>query len=142
MTPLICEMVRLSPEPETATWFDLGHLARTEDLRVPIETLMHLPFDRTAVVGIDKDGTKFALWLLLGDGSVTVSGCTAAGKYFTPWAYMQTPDGLRYYRGDTEVDKAEVNSMFRMVVACLMRINDWPEGYQPTVKANSLTARR
>jgi hypothetical protein len=142
MTPLITQMVRLSPEPETATWFDVGSITHAGAAHTPVEDVMRLPYDRTAIVGIDKDGTKFALWLLAGDGSVTVSGCTASGKYFTPFAYMQTPDGLRYYRGDAEVDKAEVNSQFRMVVACLSRINDCTECYQPTIRLDSLTNQR
>lgn len=142
MTPLICEMVRLSPEPEKATWFDLGHLERTEDRSVPIEVLMHLPFDRTAIVGIDKDGGKFALWMTMGDQSVAVGGCTATGKYFTPFAYVQTDEGLRYYKGDSEITDEEVRPAFRMVCAALLKIDDCGEAHQPSVKSNSLTNKR
>ena len=70
MTPLITEMVQLSPNPEQATWFDLGHMAHTDGRRVQADAIMRLPFDKTAIVGIDKDGAKFALWLVGGDGSV------------------------------------------------------------------------
>lgn len=153
MTPLISEMVRLSPEPERATWFDLGELTRTENQRVPVEVIMHLPFDKTAIVGVDKDGAKFALWLVGGDGSVAVGGVTkiayagkdghgAFGKYFDPFSYLQTPEGIRYYKGDSQIDEADVKQMFRMVCAAMLKINDCTECYQPTAKANSLTNKR
>ena len=83
MTPLITEMVQLSPNPEQATWFDLGRMAHTEGQRVQADAIMRLPFDKTAIVGIDKDGAKFALWLVGGEGSVAVGGVSKiayAGK--------------------------------------------------------------
>ena len=74
MTPLITEMVQLSPNPEQATWFDLGHMEHIDGQRVQSDAIMRLPFDKTAIVGIDKDGAKFALWLVGGEGSVAVGG--------------------------------------------------------------------
>ena len=144
MTPLISEMVRLSPEPERATWFDLGELTRTENQRVPVDVIMRLPFDRTAIVGIDKDRRKFALWLTSGDDytSLTVAGCTSEPKYFDPFAIVATPGGLRYYKGNSEIKEEDVLPMFRMVCAAMLKINDCTECYQPTAKANSLTNKR
>lgn len=144
MTPLIKEMVQLSPEPETATWFDLGQFENSPSMQVPAETLMRLPFDRTAIVGIDVTGQKFALWLLLSSdaSSVTVGGCTSKGKYFTPFAYLQTPEGLRYYVNDKEIDQSEIRPAFRMVCAALLRIDECTECHQPTLPLNSLTNAR
>lgn len=153
MTPLITEMVQLSPNPEQATWFDLGRMAHTDGRRVQADAIMRLPFDKTAIVGIDKDGAKFALWLVGGEGSVAVGGVSkiayagkdghgAFVKYFDPFSYLQTPEGIRYYKGDSQIDEADVKQMFRMVCACLLKLHDCTEAHQPTVKANSLTNKR
>ena len=114
---------------------------------------MRLPFDKTAIVGIDKDGTKFALWLIGGNGGVAVGGVSkimysgdgghgAFGKYFDPFSYMETTEGIKYYKGDSQIDEAEIKQMFRMVCACLLKLHDCTEAHQPTVKANSLTNKR
>lgn len=147
MTPLIREMVALTPEPEKATWFDLGSLTRFKNaspIQVPAESMMRLPFDLTAIAAIDKDGVKFALWLLNnGNGnSITVGGCTEGGKYFHPFTYANTTDGIRFYEGDTEMTDSNVKSVFKMVAACLLGLHDCTEAHQPTVKANSLTNQR
>ena len=153
MTPLITEMVQLSPNPEQATWFDLGRMARTEGGAVKADVIMRLPFDKTSFVGTDKDGQKFALWLIGGDGIVAVGGVSkisyagkgahgAFGEYFEPFSYMQTPEGIRYYKGESQIDDADVKHVFRMVCACLIKLADCTEAHQPTVKANSLTNKR
>lgn len=153
MTPLISEMVQLSPNPEQSTWFDLGRMAHTEGQRVQADEIMRLPFDKTAIVGIDKDGTKFALWLIGGNGSVAVGGVSkimysgdgghgAFGKYFDPFSYIETPEGIKYYKGDSQIDEADIKQAFRMVCACLLKLHDCTEAHQPTVKANSLTNKR
>lgn len=142
MTPLISEMVRMAPHPEQATWFDLGHMSSTESQRVEADLVMHLPFDRTALCGIDKNGEKFALWLAAGNGSVAVGGCTSTGRYLSPFAYVSTPEGIRYYRGESEISESEVKQMFRMTVACLLALSDCTDAYQPTIKSNSPTNAR
>lgn len=149
MTPLICEMMQLADKPELSTWFDVGQMARTDGGRILASDVLHLPFDKTSIVGTDKNGVKFALWLLAGSDSVAVGGIskhTAAGgsfgKTFEPFAYMATDAGMRYYKGKSEISEADVKQVFRMVVAALLKINASSEAYQPSVKANSLTNKR
>lgn len=149
MTPLIQEMIQLAEKPEQSTWFDLGSMGHTDGARIPAYTVMRLLFDKTSIVCIDKNGVKVALWLLAGDGSVAVGGVTkhaanngAFGKYIEPFAYMETPEGIKYYKGDSQVDEAEVKQVFRMVCACLLKVEECTEAHQPTVKANSLTNAR
>lgn len=153
MTPLIIEMVQISPNPEQSTWFDLGRMAYADGGSVESDSIMRLPFEKTAFVGTDKDGQKFALWLIGGDGSVAVGGASknewvgkggrgAFGKYFEPFIYMQTPEGIRYYKGESQIDDDDVKHVFRMVCACILKLNDCTEAYQPTVKTNSLTNKR
>lgn len=142
MTPLIREMVTLSPEPESATWFDVGQCTRIEAMRVPADVLMHLPFPRTAIVGIDNTGKKFALWLMAGSGGVSIGGVIAGQKYMTPFAVMETPEGLRYYRGDAEIERAEVNSTLRVVLGSLIKIKDASEGHRATAAKSPTNTRR
>ena len=142
MTPLIREMVTLSPEPESAMWFDVGQSQRIEAMHVPAEVLMHPPFPRTAIVGIDSAGVKFALWVMAGDHSVTIGGVNAGQKYLTPFAVFETPEGLRYYRGDLEIDRATVNTTLRVVLGSLIKIKDASEGHRATAAKSPTNARR
>ena len=73
MTPLICEAVRLAPEPETALWFDVGMMEPIFDKRIPADVVMNLPFKRTGIAGVDSKNRKFSLWLTAGENSVTVA---------------------------------------------------------------------
>jgi hypothetical protein len=124
MTPLISEMAKLSPEPETAMWFDVGDCdPREAGVRVPMSVL-NLPFDRVAVAGRDMNGKAFALWLMKGDGSITVAGCSKDGpKYFTPFALFDTEQGLRYYVGGQEVPQSEVLAPMRFLTMSLVKIH-------------------
>ena len=64
MTPLIQEAVRLAPHPETAMWFDVGTMEPlAESTRTPVDVLLHLPFKRTGIAGVDSKGRKFSLWM-------------------------------------------------------------------------------
>lgn len=144
MTPLIQYMVRFAEHPEQSTWFDLGLMESTEGGRINAEVVLRLPFDKTSICCIDKNGEKVVLWLISGDGgnSVTVAGCTASGKVFEPFSYMATDEGMRYYKGESKVSEADVKQMFRMVCACLIKLNDCTEAHQPTIKSNSITNKR
>jgi len=156
MTPLIREMVAFtgsiddSPlKPEEMMWFDAGRLSPTEAIRVPADLMMNLPFPRTAIATIDTKGVKVVLWLISGDGSVTVGGSTLHNHYagifgesLSPFTYFATPEGIRYYKGDSQIEEVDVKQMFRMVCACLLKLHDCTEAHQPTAKANSLTNKR
>ena len=49
MTPLIREMVKYAPEPESAMWFDVGSMKSMDAARVTADFLFNLPFAKTAV---------------------------------------------------------------------------------------------
>lgn len=143
MTPLLQEAVRAAPEPETAMWFDVGQLTPAADIRVPVDQLLHLPFERTGVAGIDTQGKPFTLWLKQGDDNVTVAGCTLHPvAYMKPFAYVRTETGVAYYLGGQQVDQAEVLPIFRIVVALLLKLNDATAGYRATPKTSFLNRRR
>ena len=160
MTPLIREMVALTVDidypkiaPEEMMWFDAGRLSPTEAIRVPADLMMNLPFPKTAITTIATDGVKVALWLIGGDGSVTVGGVTkhnyvapgahgGFGKVLSPFTYFATPEGMRYISKGEEVTAEDVKAGFRIVVACLMKIQSESSAYQPTVPNTFINKKR
>jgi len=156
VTPLIREMVAFtgsiddSPlKPEEMMWFDAGRLSPTEDIRVPADLVMNLPFPRTAIATIDTKGVKVVLWLISGDGSVTVGGSTLHNHYagifgesLSPFTYFATPEGMRYISKGEEVTAEDVKAGFRIVVACLMKIQSESSAYQPTVPNTFINKKR
>ena len=156
MTPLIREMVAFtgsiddSPlKPEEMMWFDAGRLSPTEVIRVPADLMMNLPFPKTAIATIDTKGVKVVLWLIAGDGSVTVGGLTLHNHYagifgesLSPFTYFATPEGMRYISKGEEVTAEDVKAGFRIVVACLMKIQSESSAYQPTVPNTFINKKR
>jgi len=144
MTPLVQEAVRLAPQPETAMWFDVGVLEPTaEAMSFPVDVLMHPPFKRTGIAGIDSKGRKFSLWLTAGENSVTTAGCVMEPvNYFAPFAYIKTDDGMRYYNNNKEVTKAEIDPVLRMVCSVLSKLSAGGQAYKPTPKPTFLNKKR
>ncbi len=132
MTPLIQKAVKFVPEPETATWFDIGRL---EDLvgqqKVSIDFFMNLPYERTAIAGQDIHGKEFALWLWRSTNYVKVSGCVLdnGGQYFPPYAYTVEGDGLKMFRKDKHVSLDDVKPVHRMLYAVLLKLQVASSGY-------------
>jgi hypothetical protein len=144
MTPLICKAVRLAPEPETALWFDVGQMQPIPELlRAPNEVFMHLPYKRTGVVGVDTKNREFSFWMVQGENSVTVSGCSMDPlRYFEPIAYLMTEDGMRYYNNNKEVTQQEIIPMLRMVVAILLKLHSGGNAYRGTPQRTLINAKR
>lgn len=142
MTPLITELVQHAPEPEAFMWFDVGHLARAEDQRIPVDIIMHPPFPRTAMCATDMHGVKMAICLIAGDNSVTVAGFRLNPfNVFRPFAYMLTDQGIRYYMGKEEISEDFIKPAFKMVVVGLLRIFEGSTGHQPKA-ANTFINRK
>jgi hypothetical protein len=144
MTPLVQEAVRLAPHPETAMWFDVGTMEPlAESTRTPVDVLLHLPFKRTGIAGIDSKGRKFSLWMTGGEQSVTTAGCTMEPvSYFAPFAYIRTDDGLRYYNNDKEVTRQQIDPVLRMVCAVLNKLSSGGTAYKATPKQTFINRKR
>lgn len=144
MTPLITEMVKYAPEPESAMWFDLGQLTRMDAYRVPVELLFNLPFKKTAIAAMDHAGIKFALWLLEGDRSLTIAGVTMENglKYIRPVAVIAREDKIHYYSGGQEIPESEAKSLIRVTIACLLKIQSTNTVYQPHIQQTLVNAKR
>lgn len=144
MTPLIRKAVKFAPEPETAMWFDVGQMEPTQATKIPAQMLMNLPYHRTGIVGLDTGGKDFALWLLKGDGTVTVGGCSMwhGGKYFHPYAYVSTDDGFKIYQKDKEITLEDVKPVHRMVLAVLAKLSMYSAGYRATPQRTFINTKR
>lgn len=144
MTPLIRKAVKFAPEPETALWFDVGQMESVQAMKVPADFLMHLPSKRTGIAGLDTGGKDFAIWLLQGDGSVTVGGCSMwhGGKYFPPYAYIATEEGFKVYRKGEEITLEDVKPVHRMVLAVLTKLAAKSEGYSATPQRTFINQKR
>lgn len=146
MTPLIQQAVRLTPEPESALWFDVGVLQVPYQTTVSPEILMHLPFSRTGVAGIDTEGKKFSLWLTGGDNKVIVGGCTmdAPVQYKRPFVYVLTDEGLRHYDYETakEIRHESILPVLRIVAAALLKLSEASTGYRPTAQPTFINLKR
>jgi len=144
MTPLVCKAVKFAPEPETALWFDVGQMEPVLDTKVPADFLMNLPSKRTGIVGLDTQEKDFALWLLRGDDSITVGGCSMwhGGKYFSPYAYVSTGEGFRIYQKDKEITLEDIKPVHRMVLAVLIKLAHQSQGYRPTPKRTFINQKR
>lgn len=145
MTPLIREMIKHSPQPESFMWFDAGSMSRVEEhTKVPVEVLMNLPFPRTAICcQVGSEETKMVLALIAGDNSVTVAGYrTNPFNLFKPFVYMLTPEGLRYYFKDQEIPEDSIKPAFRIVTVALMAINAQEQAYQAVAPKTFVNQKR
>jgi len=144
MTPLVQQAVKVAPQPETAMWFDVGRLTPLpEAQRYPVDILMHPPFKRTGIAGIDSKGRKFSLWMTAGEKSVTTAGCTMAPlQYFEQFAYLETDDGLKYYNNNKEVTRQQIDPVLRMVCAVLAKLSEGGQAYKPTPQKTFINRKR
>lgn len=143
MTPLIQKACKFSPEPETAMWFDVGQMPPSQEQKIPVSVVMNLPFSRTGIVGLDPSGKDFCLWLVQGEDSVTVSGGSMWHKrYFEPYAYVKTVDGISLYRKNKEVTYDELMPVHRMVIVTLSKLATASTGYRATPKNTFINRKR
>jgi len=150
MTPLIQKGCQFAPQPELAMWFDVGDMPpSTEKQNIAVEILMHLPFERTAIVGRDATGKDFCLLLLQGEGSMAVSGGSMwHKKYFEPFAYIEHKDGVSLYRKDKKINKLnqinmdEVMPAHLMVMATLSKLSNASTGYRATPQNTLINRKR
>lgn len=143
MTPLIREMVALTPEPEKAMWFDVGRIPNS-GATLSVGALMHTPFRVTSVVGLDTSGEKFAIWMIAADNSVTLAGVTMGRRirYFDPFCVMRTEEGFAFYKGEEKVNESEARVAVGMALVCLSLIDRASDAYKGTPSRRSPTNAR
>lgn len=145
MTPNVRAACRLVSEPASAMWFDLGTLNEYSDGQ-PLhqERLLHLPFDRCALAGIDADGDLFALGLIAGQNrTISVAGCTRSHRGIVdlqPFVYLE-------HEGELKLAKASDRDA---ALRAMVIIDGWLSnldatgcnGYQPSIPENAINRER
>jgi len=147
MTPLIQKAVRMIPDLETM-WFDIGPLQVLANGQVPVDLVLNPPFPRTGIVGYDRKGQEYALWLLQDTDAVTVGGVSLSRhEYLEPFLYVKTDQGLNYFQRKnlvmTLVDEEEVCPGFRAVCAALIKLSERKsEAHMPIVQDTPINRKR
>lgn len=138
MTPLITEMVRLVPEPETAHWFDLGTVpAHVPAMRVELDRMRHMPYPRTCCVfRTAENDTRYAVWLLTGDNSVTVAYVAhdpGNRPLYSRALSITEVGGQLTYRvgGSLPQDDKAVKNVTRVLMLVALRLHESSEAYRP-----------
>jgi len=141
MTPLISEMSRLVPDPETAHWFDLGDVANhVPAAHIEWDKVWHMPYQRTACVfQTTETHTKYAVMLLTGDHNITVAYIAFdPGKspiHSRPISVLEV-DGELVYKvsGKAPKDDANVKKVMRVLAVVAQRIHGERISYAPTLQ--------
>jgi hypothetical protein len=153
MTPLIQKAVGFMPSPEESMWFDVGNMERHDGKSIPMETMLHLPYKRTSIVGYDISQHPFALQLIQGEENVSVVGASFEEhmtfpfkmKYFEPFSYVLDPvEGkLKFYRKKSQdVSHDDVAPIMRFVAAALVKLSGPSTAYRPTPKRTFINQKR
>ena len=150
MTPLIREFSTwCQKDPTIFTWFDVGQMpTETVQYSVDGEKLTHLPFKKTAIVGVDGRKRKFIIVCVSGLDSVATGGWVKTGHGYeeiAPFAYMNTPEGVRLLpaaEGGKTPDKVKVLGLLSIIAAFTESLSANVSAYQPSVKTNSPTNKR
>ena len=145
MTPLICEMVRLSPDPEMSMWFDAPGLDPGASINLDVVNETPLPYKQCAVCGVDGD----AKWLFIvrqdGDTVAYIGWTLHLDKYIKhpAFTYTRTPEHCRVeaLEGET-VDKELVRGIMANVGAWLMSLSSGAIAYTPTARKSLINSKR
>lgn len=149
MTPLITRMVRLTPDPELAQWFDMGDLSTRPQGHVPDVDMFRLPYQKVNVVGQQSNGTALVLHLHAPDAeSLYLTGfVVGAGNAWQnaiePCKVVLTDKGLEIStpNGEHPTTNSEWKSVLQHVEDFLLLLQTETIAYVPTIK-NSFTNRR
>lgn len=141
MTPLIAEMVRITPDPEAGHWFDLGEIPEAIDFVLDPELMVHLPYDVVFVAAKAKR-RRVLVKATFQHESVGVAGFVFGDTMIdiNPFIYMEKDEGIGVYpEGAT---KQQTTMMALGIIQTLLGRLEAPQtAYKPTVK-QSFTNRR
>lgn len=144
MTPLIVEMVRITPDPETGHWFDLGEVPETIDFVLDPELMVHLPYDVVFIASKAKH-RRVLIKATFRYDSVGVGGFIFNGEKQTisqidAFLYMEKDGGIGVYPEGATKHQATMMAL-AIIRVLLERLETQQTAYQPTVK-QSFTNRR
>ena len=150
MTPLITRMVKFSPDPELAHWFDTGDASIRPSGHVPDAEMFKLPYPVCCIVGTQANGTAFVLRLQTSDTakSMSVTGIfdwnNGQGQFgFDPLLLTLTGQGIQ---ASTPEGKPPENENFRPVLQhiedFLLALQGEQTAYVPKVRPSFINSKR
>lgn len=151
MTPLICQMVRVTPDPESGYWFDMGDTTRRPDGHVPDAEMFNLPYRVCFVTGHQSDGTAAVLRLQTSDKgeSLSVVGFVVGPSKdwrheIEPFLVTRVADGLQISQPDgTEpTDKSEHEAALQHVEDFLLSLRAERTAYIPKARPSLINSKR
>jgi hypothetical protein len=141
MTPLIAEMVRITPDPEAGYWFDLGEVPETIEFVLNPELMVHLPYDVVFVVA-KAQRRRVLVKATFQHESVGVAGFVFADTMIDikPFVYTEKDAGIGVYpEGAT---KHQTTMMALGVIQTLLGRLEAPQTAYMPVARQSFTSRR
>lgn len=149
MTPLITRMVKLTPDPELAHWFDMGNLSARPDGHVPDMDMFRLPYSMVYVVGQQSNGTALVLRLQTPDtetmyvAGFVVGADDAWQNAIEPCKVVLKDNGLEISApdGSHPTKNSEWKAVLQHIEDFLLLLQTKATAYVPTIK-NTFTNRR
>lgn len=150
MTPLISRMVKLTPDPELAHWFDMGDTTKRPHGHVPDVDMFRLPYPVCCIVGTQGNGTTFVLRLQSSDTaeSMSVTGIfdwnNGQGHFgFDPLLLTLTDQGIQASTPEGAPPKDEnFRSVLQHIEDFLLSLQHDQTAYAPKAKPSLINSKR
>lgn len=142
MTPLIAELIRVTPDPEAGYWFDLGDLPPNIEFNLDPELLIHLPYDAVFIVG--KTGKqKVLIKATFQSDTVGVAGFIFREKVeeIKAFVYSVKDENLAVYPAGAK-DRQETMLALAVLDTLLRRLQAPQTAYQPSVRQSFTNNRK
>ena len=142
MTPLIAELIRVTPDPEAGYWFDLGDLPPNIEFNLDPELLVHLPYDAVFIVG--KTGKqKVLIKATFQSDTVGVAGFIFREKVeeIKAFVYSVKDENLAVYPAGAK-DRKETMLALAVLDTLLRRLQAPQMAYHPFVRQSFTNNRK
>lgn len=151
MTPLIAEMVKLTPDPELAHWFDMGDTSVRPPGHVPDAEMFHLPYPVCCVVGQQSNESAFVLRLATSaiPETMYVTGFVVGKNNswknaIEPFCVTRTNKGLQIALpdGGHPTEASEYKAVLQQIEDFLLSLNQEQTTYVPKARKSLINSRR
>lgn len=151
MTPLITRMVKLTPDPELAQWFDMGDTTKRPDGHVHDADMFRLPYPICCIVGTQSNGTALVLRLQTSDAneSISVTGFVVGPhdewkNAIEPVLVTRTIEGLQVGLpdGSDPTDASEYKAVIQHIEDFILSLQQEQTAYIPKAKPSLINSKR
>jgi hypothetical protein len=151
MTPLITRMVKLTPDPELAQWFDMGDTTKRPDGHIHDADMFRLPYPICCIAGTQGNGTALVLRLQTSDNaeSMSVTGFVVGPhdewkNAIEPVLVTRTIEGLQVGLpdGSDPTDSSEYKAVIQHIEDFILSLQQEQTAYIPTAKPSLINSKR